>query len=286
MIIKKGIYLALLCMCIYNIAQAQYYYQDIINTENMTKEHRQYRENKISHIRIKSYDDNNEINTNFHCVKEFSDDFKRVITRTGSFETGNSVVYSDFDDQGRITRSTDSTANSVNDTRYYYDKMRPEQIDSLRFISYSIQNADTFRYNESHIYEYDSTGKPLKMIRLKNDSPFSVVTFTTNSEGSVIKESEKGRYDTVPAAYYKYNASGQPTDIFHFNADKQRMVPDFLFDYDPQNRLTEKTTVTMNRNSYLVWKFFYGDKGLVDKEACYGPKDALLGTMKFEYTSR
>lgn len=286
MTIKKGIYLVLLCMCIYGIAQAQYYYQDIINTENMTREHRQYQENKIGHIRIKSYNDNNDLNKDFHCVKDFSDDFKRVITRTGSFETGNSVVYSDFDSQGRIAHSIDSTANSVNETYYYYDKKRTEQIDSLRFISYSIQNSDTFRYNESHIYEYDSTGKPLKMIRLKNDRPFSVVTFITDSEGRVIKESEKGRYDTVPAVYYKYNASGQPTDIFHFNSDKQRMVPDFLFDYDRQNRLTDKTTVTMNRNSYLVWKFFYGDKGLLDRESCYGPKSALLGTMKFEYTFR
>lgn len=286
MVIKKGIYLALLCICLCVIAQAQYYYQDIINTENTIKEHRQYRENKIGRIRIISYDDHNEPNQNFHCVKEFSDDFKKIITRTGSLETGNSVVYSYFDDQGKIMRSTDSTSRSVNDTYYYYDQKRPGQIDSLRFISYSIQNADTFSYNESHIYQYDSAGKPLKMIRLKNDNPFSVTTFTTDSLGRVIKESEKGSYDTVPAVYYKYNDSGQPTDIFHYNAGKQKMVPDFLFDYDGQNRLAEKTTVTMNRNGYLVWKFFYGDKGMIDKEACYGPKDALLGTLKFEYTFR
>ncbi|MGH2645703.1 MAG: hypothetical protein ACRDE2_17260, partial [Chitinophagaceae bacterium] len=179
MIINKGIYLVLLGMCICGLAQAQYYYQDVINTQNTIKEHRQYQDNKIDHIRIRSFDDNNDLNKNFDCVKEFSNDFKRVITRTGSFETGNSVVYSYFDDQGRIQRSTDSTANSVNDTYYYYDKKHTDQIDSLHFISSAIQNADTFRYTESHIYQYDSTGKPIKMIRLKNESPFSIVTFTT-----------------------------------------------------------------------------------------------------------
>ena len=286
MILKKGIYLALLLTCICSVAHAQYYYQDIISPENTMKEQRQYRDNKIAGIQIKSYDDNNELSRNFHCVEEFYDDFKKAVTSTGSFETGNSVVYSYFDDQGRILHSTDSTAQSVNDTYYYYDTNQPQQIDSLRFISYSIQNSDTFRYNESHIYQYDPTGKPLKMIRLKNDASFSVITFTTDSSGRVIKESEKGRYDTVPAIYYKYNSLGQPTDIFHFYADKQKKVPDFLFDYDPQNRLSEKMSVTMNRKSYLLWKFFYGNSGLIDKEACYGPKHALLGTLKFEYIYR
>lgn len=280
----KVLYLTLFCLLTFGFAKAQYFYQDIVSAQNTMKEHLQYQKQNVKHIRILSYDDNHNLNKNFHCVKEFSDDYKVTITHTGSFETGNSTVYSFFDNRGRIIHSADSTAKSVNDTYYYYDKDHPDRIDSLRFISSANQNGDTFRYTESHIYEYDSAGRPLKMVRLKNDKKFSIVTFTTDSLGRVIKESEEGSYDTVPPVYYKYNALGLPTDIFHYNFNRQKMIPDFMFDYDDQNRLSEKTTITMNVGGYLLWKFLYGEKGLIDQEKCYEPKGGLLGSLEFEYT--
>jgi hypothetical protein len=265
-------------------AQAQYYYQDIRNIRNTMQEHDQYSREGVRKIRIRSYDANQSLNQDFHCVKTLSDDFRHVITRTGSFQTGNSVIISSFDDSNRVIRTTDSTAMSVNDTYYYYDHDRSRQIDSIQFISYAVQNKDTFRFTETHIYQYNPDGRLLKMIRRKNNALYSEVAFTLDTSGQIIKEWEQGKYDTVPPVYYKYNATGQLTDIFHYSAARHKMMPDYLFDYDSQNRLSEKTTVTMNTNNYLLWKYFYNDKGLISQEECYGKKHALLGVLKFEYS--
>ncbi|HEX5555277.1 MAG TPA: hypothetical protein VFX43_18700 [Chitinophagaceae bacterium] len=283
MTMKSVIPLVLLCFCLSVSAKAQYYFQDICNARSTMEEHHRNMSQGIHHIRIRSYDADHSMNKGFRCVKKLSGDFRHVITETGSVQTGNSVINSFFDDSGRITHTVDSTALSVNDTYYYYDHDKSRRIDSLRFYSYAAKNKDTFRFKEAHVYHYDAGGRLQKMVRRKNGKPYSVVTFDTDSAGRVIKESERGKYDTVPPKYYKYDGQGRLTDIFHYNADRQKMEPDYLFDYDEQNRLAEKTTVTMNASNYLLWKYFYDDKGLISREECYGKKHALLGELEFDY---
>lgn len=265
------------------LCEAQYYYQDICNARQTMQDHREYRKNGIRHIRIRSYDPDHSLNKGFHCVKKISDDFKQVRTETASFQTGNSTIISTFDDSGRIMHTVDSTSMSVNDTYYYYDPRDNRRIDSIRFYSYSVTGRDTFRFHEVHVYQYDGQGRLDKMLRRKNDKLYSEVTFRTDSLGQVISESEKGRYDTVPTKYYKYDSRGNLTDIYHYSPGRGRLEPDYLFDYDRQGRLAEKTTVTMNTNNYLLWKYFYNDKGLVSREECYGKKHALLGLLEFDY---
>lgn len=265
-------------------AHAQYYYQDIVNARNTMQEHERYQRLGVHHIRIRSFDYAHTLNQHFHCTRELSDDFRRVTTRTNSFQTGNSVIISDFDATGRIVATLDSSAASVNSTRYYYDSLRTTRIDSLVFSSSAIKYVDTFRYVEKHIYHYDDFGHLTKIIREKNGAPFSTISVETDSVGSVTKESEQGKSDAAPPVYYKYNADNRITDIFHYNKASQKLIPDYLFDYDHQGRLSEKTVVTMNVQGYLLWKYTYDDKGLVASEACYGKKEALQGTMEFEYT--
>lgn len=270
--------------CIVVSSQAQYYYHDIYQTQLTNEEHSNHIQNKVRQIAIISYDVYNSVNKDFVCKKELSADAKQVITRTASIGTGSSTVVSIFGDNGQISRTTDSTSISVNRTKYYYDSVYPHRLDSLTFTSSSIKDKDTFRFDEAHIYQYDANGILKQMSRKRNGLPFSEVIFTTDSSGRVIKESEQGKNDTPPPVYYKYNAAGKLTDIFHYNMHRQKMQPDFLFDYDGQGRLSEKTTVIMNTGDYLLWKYFYNDKGLISKEACYGKKHALQGTLEFKYT--
>lgn len=278
--------LSFVCLCLFMSvsAHAQYYYQDIDNARNTMREHAGYQRLGVHHIRIRSFDYTHTLNQNFHCTRELSDDFRRVITRTNSFQTGKSVIISDFDATGRIISTLDSSAESVNSTRYYYDSLRTGQIDSLQFSSSATKNVDTFRYAEKHIYRYDDSRLLTKIIREKNGVLYSTISVETDSLGHVIKESERGKYDAAPPVYYKYNADNQVTDIFHYNKASKKLVPDYLFDYDHQGRLSEKTVVTMNVQGYLLWKYTYDDKGLVASEACYGRKEALQDTMEFEYT--
>lgn len=274
----------LLCLAASLCAHGQYYYQDIDNARHTMEEHALYQRLQVHHVRIRSFDYNHDLNKDFHCTREMADGFRRSVTRTSSFQTGNSVIISDFDDSGRVVSTLDSSAESVNVTRYHYDSVHPERIDSLVFISSATKYVDTFRYSETHIYRYDASGRLSEIIREKNGALFSTIAVETDSAGNVTKEAEHGKYDDAPPVYYKYNARNQVTDIFHYNKATRKLEPDYLFDYDDQGRLAEKTVVTMNTGGYLLWKYHYDEKGLVASEACYGKKEALQGTMEFEYT--
>lgn len=281
---KSAFCFALLCCLAFTDARAQYYYQDIVNAQNTMAEHASYVSQRVRHVRIRSFDANHDLNQQFLCTRELSDDFRRVVTRTSSFETGRSAIISDFDAQGRIRSTLDSSAESVNTTTYFYDSAQTQRIDSILFVSYATKYIDTFRYDEKHIFHYDSSGRLTEIIRLKNKAPFSAITISTDSLGQVTKEAEKGKYDNAPPVYYKHNADHLLTDIFHYNAKAGKMEPDYLFDYDAKGRLSAKTVVTMNTNGYLLWQYAYDDKGLITSETCYGKKHALQGTMEFSYT--
>lgn len=281
----KSVFCVTILFCFVSLGvSAQYYYQDIYNAKSTMEEHARYVQAGVHHIRIRSFDAEHSLDQNFDCTKELSPDFREVITQTKSFQTGRSAIMSFFDDSGRITSTVDSSSLSVNITRYFYDSVRHRQIDSLVFTSFATKYIDTFKYSETHHYSYHANGSLSEMIRKKNGLPYSVISIALDSLGRVIRESERGQYDTVPTVYYKYNGMDQLTDIFHYNPGGRRMEPDYLFDYDPEHRLKEKTTVIMNNNSYLLWRYFYSDKGLISKEECYGKKHVLQGTMEFKYT--
>lgn len=282
--ILKTTFLACLLGGLIGSARAQYFYQDLYQTKATMAEHHQYVQQGVRHVSITSFDADQSPNQDFRCTKEIKDNFKQVMTHTASPSTGSSTILTFFDDDGRITHTVDSTSQSVNTTYYYYNAQKTHQVDSLLFRSYSARDKDTFRYGEVHLYEYDPQGNLRTMVRKKNEVLYSTVHFETDSLGRVIKEEAMGKHDTVPPYYYKYNGAGQLTDIFHYNPARRKMEPDYLFDYDVENKLSEKTIVSMNTNNYLLWKFAYDKDGLIASEQCYGKKHALLGVLRFKYT--
>lgn len=279
----KGYCFVLFC-CLASSAQAQYYYQDIYNTQATNRDHALNTKLGVRKIDIMSYDVYHSINQDFTCTKTISDDHHQVISRTGSLTTGTSVLISTFDDQNRIIQTTDSTAESVNRTLFYYDSTHPERLDSLVFSSIAIRDKDTFQFNEQHLYHYSDSGRLEKMIRRKNGQDYSEVTFSSDSSGQIIKEQESGKYASPPPRYYKYDSGGRLTDVFHYNPNNKKMEPDFLFDYDEAGKLSEKTTVVMNTHDYLLWVYSYNGQGLIDKQTCYGKKHALQGSLEYRYT--
>jgi len=283
-VILKIIFLVCLLEGMISSVRAQYFYQDIYQSNTTIAEHRQYAQQGIRRVNISSFDADQSPNQDFRCVKEIKDNFRQVITHTASPSTGSSTILTFFDDSGRINYTVDSTSQSVNTTYYFYNAQKAHQIDSLLFRSYSARDKDTFRYGEVHVYEYDPQGNLTAMVRKKNEVLYSTVRFETDSLGRVIKEEAMGAHDTVPPYYYKYNGTGKLTDIFHYNPARGKMEPDYLFDYDAQDRLSEKTIVSMNTNNYLLWKFAYDTNGLISSEECYGKKHALLGVLRFRYT--
>lgn len=284
--------IVLLCFSILGVSSAngQYYYQDIYRTLETNRQHEQYKKDNIHHIQIRSLDAQKRPSPSFKCSKTFSPDYRSTTTVTQSFSTGAGHLTSYFDDKGRVVRTLDSTTSSISHTRIYYNDTSGK-IDSLVFLSYAAAHSEkdsllqfntNYRLRETHVFYYDTSGMPERMSRLKNSRLYSTIYFEKDSSGRIFKEYEKDNSGR-PIYYYKYK-SGELTDVFHFNQQQKKMIPDFLFDYDEQGRLAKKTVVLSNSHNYLEWHYSYNASGQISKEVCYNDKKELLGSLVFDYS--
>jgi hypothetical protein len=65
----------------------------------------------------------------------------------------------------------------------------------------------------------------------------------------------------------------------------KKLLPDFMFEYDDNDRVIQKITTTSNSLlGYLIWRYIYNDKGLKTKEALFNKDKELTGKIDFTYT--
>lgn len=69
-----------------------------------------------------------------------------------------------------------------------------------------------------------------------------------------------------------------------FNLKVQKMLPEFLFEYDASGNVNKMTQVPFGNSSYFVWHYVYDDeRGLKLADFCYSKKGSLLGKVEYTY---
>jgi YD repeat-containing protein len=260
---------------------AQYYYQDIYNTQQTIANMALLKENKVKAQSVQSLDANQEMDNDFTCLRLLGPGYRQMRSITRSGATGLSIMTTSFSTKGTLTKTTDSTNSSISTVQYQYNDQG--QLQHINTISQAREGK--FRVDESRAYQYDSLGHLARMIQKKgnNATDSTIITFKTNDKGQVTEELESGKNTPGKRIYYNYDASGRLTDIFRYHPSRKKMLPDYIFEYNAQNKLSKMTTVNMETSSYTIWKYNYLSSGLPDKEECYGKGNELLGIIKYKY---
>jgi YD repeat-containing protein len=261
---------------------AQYYYQDIYNTRRTSENMALLKEHDVKAQLVQSLDANMETDNDFQCQRLLSPTYRQMKAVTRSRATGLSIMTSTFSPQGRLTRTVDSTEGSITTIQYQYDGNG--LLTGIRTTSQTRQPGNKFRFTETRNYAYDSLGRPVRMVHKKglgNDS--SLVLFKIDDKGRVTEEQEYNKTLRSPRIYYNYDEQGRLTDVLRYHPAKKRMLPDYMFEYDAQNRLQQMTTVNAETSDYTIWKYQYDEKGLPAREDCYGKEKALLGLVRYRY---
>ncbi|WP_146151279.1 hypothetical protein [Chitinophaga niastensis] len=277
---KKTILLALGILALAGKARSQYFFQDIYNTQQTVATMALLKTNKVKVQVVQSMDANMDTDNDFRCERLLSPTYHQMRAVSQSRATGYSVTTSSFSPKGLLTKTTDSTDASVTITLYRYDAGN-----RLQYISSTSSARDSkMRFDETRSYAYDTTGHLLTMIQKKgNNSDSVLVTFKTDSTGNVIEELETRKDMPGKRTFYNYDKQGHLTDVFRYHPLKKRMLPDYIFEYDDQQRLSKMTTVNAEQASYSIWKYNYQSNGLPLNEECYGKGNELLGTVKYNY---
>ncbi len=132
---------------------------------------------------------------------------------------------------------------------------------------------------EWHLYHYGANGLPVKMIRVKNETDSSTILFSLDEQNNVSIEKDSKTGNTY---YYYYDAKKRLTDVVHLNPFNQKMLPDYLFEYNGAGQITQMTSTEEGGSYYYIWRYSY-DNGLRIKEKCYSKEKRLMGSIEYEY---
>lgn len=267
-------------------ARAQYYYNDIVSTQETNRQMQVWRNNKVKMITATGYDANGTRSTNFSEVKEIKDNGRtlKVSTHNGGYL---SVYYNRYDEKGRLINSTDSSLNSIGSTTSYtYDAAG--RITEIKTVLSDPGSA--FEKTEQHLWNYNTAGQPEKMWRVINGRDSLDIRFEADEKGNPGEEVLYKWGEESSRIYYYFDEKGNVTDIVRFNEKVKKLLPDVMFTYDESGQLIQKVSSTGTDNlgkikwvGYIIWRYIYNEKGLKTKEALFDKDQELTGKIEYSY---
>lgn len=149
-------------------------------------------------------------------------------------------------------------------------------------ISSIIKSNDDDFINEikrKHIYTYTQDGFLARMQKVKNGRDTTLILFLLDEKNNVSIEKDT---KTGSKYFYYYDAKNRLTDIVHSNDFKQKLLPDYLFEYNNAGQIVQMINTEEGGNYYFIWKYLYENELRV-KEKCYSKEKRLMGTIEYEY---
>lgn len=258
---------------------SQYYYKDIISNKETEKTIQAYKTNNVTKVVLNSFDADGTRSDDFFVQQSFNPAAAVLVTITRSGVTNASVLSSYINSNGQVLKTTDSTANMLSHTTYTYNNSG--MLTTVTMLS--TDSANTLNETEEHLWQY-TNNNITRMLRIKNKKDTTIVNFKLDDNGNVIEEQSTRNGKITDAIYYYYDAKNRLTDIVRFNNKAKRLLPEYMFEYSPENQVIQRITVPANNSDYLIWRFLYNDKGLKVKEAVYDKHKQLSGTIQYQYS--
>jgi len=258
---------------------SQFYHKDIVSLKQTNDQLKTYKTNKVKKAVLNSFEPSGEPTDKFICFQEVSPSFIFIKTYSQSAQTMQSVLNSQFNFKGQLIRSADSSNTTLNVTSYTYDAAGRLVATESVSQAYAYQTKET----EKHQWFYDTTGFPVKMLRIKNNSDTAVVVFKADEKGNVGEETWRSRSGETQTYYYYYDEQNRLTDIVRFNERARKLLPDYIFAYNEQSQLVQMITVQPGTSNYVTWKYQYNPQGLKTRESIYSKQKELMGYITYRY---
>jgi hypothetical protein len=268
--------------------RAQYYYNDIVGTNETNSRMKSYIDNRVRTVTASGVDQNGMRANDFTEYHEVRDNGRGLKSST-IVNLNKSVTYSRFDEKGRIISMSDSSSEVSSVTNYSYDANG--RIASITNVVSDPGN--DFNQQEAHQWLYDANGKPAKMWRIITNRSAGQQTvdslevrFVLDEDGNPGEEHTYKRGYQTGYLYYYYDDKDRLSDVVRYNTIAKKLLPDLMFEYDDKGRVAQKITTTTNLHlKYLKWRYIYNEKGLKTKEAMFESSDTqMTGRIDYAYT--
>ena len=258
-------------------AFGQYYYNDIIATQQSQNQYQLLRTNKVKRIVAISFEEDRTTTEGFKLTQELSNDGKKLVTSTSNI-SGKTTETTSYFEQGKIKR-TESYSNGIdNKMEYGYDATGNIKLFTLT----TLDTAMNYHSVETREWLSNASGFYTAVIKIKNNTDSSLGSFVYDEEGNLVEEHWKKKNKEIELYYYYYNKAHQITDIVRYNTRLKKLIPDYQYEYDAKGRPIQMTQLTAS-GKYFIWKYTYNDKGLKISETCTDNKKLQVGNIEYRY---
>ena len=261
-------------------ANSQYYYKDLVAAADITRQMKTYIANNVKKVTATGITPEGAPTTDFSETHEVlgNGTILKITTRNNQ---AVSLLRHTFNANGQLISTVDSSIGVRSVSNYSYDANG--KIISISNTATDADSSGDFSQTEVHNYSYKD-GKLDKMWRVINNKDSLEVRFVVDENGDVTEERNfKARVLSDPTYYY-YDDRHRLTDIVRFNFKANRLLPDFLFEYDESDRVIQKIATMAGRNvGYLTWRYLFNEKGLKTKEALFNKDKQLQGRIDYTY---
>ncbi|MEO6314644.1 MAG: hypothetical protein ABIU63_01800 [Chitinophagaceae bacterium] len=268
--------LAFSCLAI--TVNAQYYYKDIVVTGQINAGYRALRDNKVSLVTLTTTAPGPAANAEITLQQTVYPAQKLVVTYTKTPDAGESWLKSYYNENALLVQTTDSTQEIVTKSVYQYAN------DRLASISSKSVPVNSASETEVHQWSYNGSGQPLKMIKIRNNNDSTVVSFMPDEQGNTGEEKAVRNKVSLGTTFYYFDAQHRLTDVARYNKKADRILPNYIFEYNEGTLPAQMMLVPEGSNEYQIWKYVYNQQGLKEKEICYNKQKQLVGTVSYVYT--
>lgn len=264
------------------VANAQYYYKDIVSTLQNNAKWKTLKAAGVQSVRLSSTEGDGRPTEGFDVEQTISPDFSGMTTHSKTNGSTETWTFNTYSPQGLLTGVTDTSDGYQSVSEYQYDP--GGRLTSITNTSTETDNH--VRAVETHIWQYASASGdiPSGMLKIENGTDTTYVRFIADEKGNVGEERATRNNEALPSVFYYYDEHNRLTDIVRYNARAQRLLPDNIFEYDDEGRVSSLLAVQEGASSYQKWIYAYNDKGLRTKESCFSKNRELLGVIQYEYT--
>jgi len=274
-------FLSIVLIVLVQRANAQFYFSDILSNQTANSNYLNYKNNKIRKITIvntSATPKEGEVQDGVTVTQNFSADWnslKTVINLSIGIKSASTTTYKN----NTIVKKEDESKNVNAVIDYEYNA-------AGKLISIYSASDDTSvnkGFYEKHIWMYDDKGVPSKMLKIKNGIDTTTIKFFKDEQNNIAEERWMKAGKVIETYYYYYNEKNMLTDIVKFNLKVEKMLPEFLFEYDENNLVSKMTQIPFGSSNYFVWHYAYGDKNLKLADFCYSKSGELLGKTEYSY---
>jgi hypothetical protein len=267
--------LSLLISFIAHTAYSQHYYNDLVMTNEIVKKRAVFQANKVRSVKMTSFDGNNQPIEGFGGTQAVS--AAAITTETSTSLSGKDEITHYFNEKGQLTQSIDTTDGNKVIIQYTYDANN--LITGIINMSLSPGGYST---REQHLWFYKDS-KPEKMLKIKNSSDTTVVTFKLDEKGNVGEERSVHAGTEQPVVYYYFDDKNRLTDVVRYNNRVKKLLPDYIFEYNDAGNVSMMLVTTSGGADYQKWYYKYDDKGLKQRDECYAKNKMLIGKIEYSY---